>query len=90
VKLTTFQMLAEPEQEMARAGRTREEAALRDARRALARAGSDVLTTGQAAGPGMVWMWRLEISSFALRTAQSGRARCSPRSLRAAASARSG
>ena len=49
MKFSTLETLAELEEEMARAGRTHEEAAIRDARRALARTRSDVLTTGQAA-----------------------------------------
>ena len=49
MKLTTLQTLAALEEEMARAGRTREEEALRDARRSLVRSVPTLLTTGQAA-----------------------------------------
>lgn len=49
VKLTTLSTLAELEREMARAGRSREEEALREALRALARPERGFLTTGQAA-----------------------------------------
>ena len=49
VKLLTLTTLAELEQEMARAGRSREEEALREAVRALARPERGFLTTGQAA-----------------------------------------
>ena len=49
VKLLTLTTLAELEQEMARAGRAREEEALREAVRALARPERGFLTTGQAA-----------------------------------------
>jgi excisionase family DNA binding protein len=49
VPLTTLSTLAELEEEMARAGRSREQQALRDARHALARPERGFLTTGQAA-----------------------------------------
>ena len=49
VRLATLSTLAELEDEMARAGRSREQAALRDARQALARPERGFLTTGQAA-----------------------------------------
>jgi excisionase family DNA binding protein len=49
VKLATLNTLAKLEQEMARAGRTAEEEALREARRALARPERGFLTMGQAA-----------------------------------------
>src|SRR4051794_32371921 len=48
VALATLERLAALEVEMAHAGRSAEEAALRDARRALARQ-HEVLTTGEAA-----------------------------------------
>src|SRR4051794_29454227 len=49
VRPTTLSTLAKLEQEMARAGRVREEEALREARDALADPRRRVLTTGQAA-----------------------------------------
>lgn len=49
MRLTTLETLAELEREMARAGRAREEEALAEALRALARPERGVLTTGQAA-----------------------------------------
>lgn len=48
-RFATLQTLAELEREMARAGRLREEAALREALRQLARPERGVLTTGEAA-----------------------------------------
>ena len=49
VKLATVSTLAKLEQEMARTGRAAEEAALREAVRALSRPARGFLTTGQAA-----------------------------------------
>src|SRR3954471_13794487 len=49
VNLTTLTVLGSLEEEMAQAGRTHEEQALRAARQALARSGRGFLSTGQAA-----------------------------------------
>jgi excisionase family DNA binding protein len=49
VKLATLNTLSELEREMARAGRSGEEEALREALRVLSHSDSEFLTTGQAA-----------------------------------------